>query len=184
MLPACAPQETVPTETNGQDLPAQATQAATEPAAATDGAQMDHTAYDISITEVMPDNRNLLLGHEMDWVELYNPEDLPISLEGSQTVYMNRDHICFQLQEIGNIFCSLQIRMICQEHQDVKRRRYQVISIENFAAAVQIRTGNALHQHQNFLRCHLLPPKYFIFELFRIILFIYVSVNGYHMDIL
>ena len=82
MLPACAPQETVPTETNGQDLPAQATQAATEPAAATDGAQMDQTVYDISITEVMPDNRNLLLGHEMDWVELYNPEDLPISLEG------------------------------------------------------------------------------------------------------
>ena len=61
MLPACAPQETVPTQTNGQDLPAQATQAATEPAAATDGAQMDHTVYDISITEVMPDNRNLLL---------------------------------------------------------------------------------------------------------------------------
>ena len=82
MLPACAPQETVLTETNGQDLPAQATQAATEPAAATDGAQVEHTAYDISITEVMPDNRNLLLGHEMDWVELYNPEDIPISLEG------------------------------------------------------------------------------------------------------
>lgn len=82
MLPACAPQETKPTETNAQDLPAQTTQTATEPAATTDGMQVDYAVYDISITEVMPDNRNLVLGHELDWVELYNPEDISVSLTG------------------------------------------------------------------------------------------------------
>lgn len=36
----------------------------------------------LQITEVMPDNTRLALGCEQDWVELYNPEDTPVSLEG------------------------------------------------------------------------------------------------------
>jgi len=39
-------------------------------------------AAPLVITEVMPDNRNLVLGHEQDWVELYNPEEAPVSLDG------------------------------------------------------------------------------------------------------
>ena len=37
---------------------------------------------DPRISEVMPDNRNLTLGHELDWVELYNPGDVTIDLSG------------------------------------------------------------------------------------------------------
>ena len=37
---------------------------------------------DIMISEVMPDNRNLLLGNELDWIELYNPGDMDMSLNG------------------------------------------------------------------------------------------------------
>ena len=36
----------------------------------------------LQITEVMPDNTTLVLDCEQDWVELYNPEDTPVSLEG------------------------------------------------------------------------------------------------------
>ena len=39
-------------------------------------------AAPLVITEVMPDNRNLVLGLEQDWVELYNPEETPVSLDG------------------------------------------------------------------------------------------------------
>lgn len=37
---------------------------------------------DISITEVMPDNEALWLGHDKDWVELYNPGETPVDLDG------------------------------------------------------------------------------------------------------
>lgn len=36
----------------------------------------------IIITEVMPDNEALWLGCEADWVELYNPEQMAVDLEG------------------------------------------------------------------------------------------------------
>ena len=36
----------------------------------------------LQITEVMPDNTTLVLDCEQDWVELYNPEDTPVSLDG------------------------------------------------------------------------------------------------------
>lgn len=36
----------------------------------------------LEITEVMPDNCNPVLGHEYDWVELYNPLDKAVSLDG------------------------------------------------------------------------------------------------------
>ena len=39
-------------------------------------------AAQLTISEVMPNNRNLVLGHEKDWVELYNREDVPVDLKG------------------------------------------------------------------------------------------------------
>jgi hypothetical protein len=36
----------------------------------------------ISINEVMPDNKKLVLGHELDWIELYNAEDVAVNLDG------------------------------------------------------------------------------------------------------
>ena len=40
-------------------------------------------APQVLISEVMTDNRNLILGHSCDWVELYNPGDRTVSLEGA-----------------------------------------------------------------------------------------------------
>lgn len=36
----------------------------------------------VVLSEVMPDNEKLCMGHEMDWVELHNLEDAPVSLDG------------------------------------------------------------------------------------------------------
>ena len=36
----------------------------------------------ISISELMPDNKKLCLGHELDWIELYNAEDVAVNLDG------------------------------------------------------------------------------------------------------
>ena len=36
----------------------------------------------LQISEVMPDNTALVLGCDQDWVELYNPEDTAVSLDG------------------------------------------------------------------------------------------------------
>lgn len=40
------------------------------------------TASQVVIHEVMPDNERLCMGHENDWVELYNLEDTTVSLDG------------------------------------------------------------------------------------------------------
>ena len=39
-------------------------------------------AGDVGISEVMPDNKFLTMGHGDDWVELYNQEETEVSLEG------------------------------------------------------------------------------------------------------
>lgn len=79
LLPGCgsktpAPEATVPPETT---VPATAPlPETTEPTA---------PAIDIAplvISEVMPDNTNLVLGCEQDWIELYNPEDRDVTLDG------------------------------------------------------------------------------------------------------
>ena len=49
------------------------TQGATEP---------ELTPGDLLISEVMPDNKFLAMGHENDWVELLNREETAISLDG------------------------------------------------------------------------------------------------------
>ncbi len=40
------------------------------------------TPGQVRINELMPDNRKLCLGHEFDWIELYNAEETPVSLDG------------------------------------------------------------------------------------------------------
>ena len=54
-----------------------------EPAAttATTTVQLPDAA-DVRISEVMPDNKFLTMGHENDWVELQNREDTAVSLDG------------------------------------------------------------------------------------------------------
>ena len=82
MLSACAPQAPVQTQPVQQETTVSATTPTETTEAAAAAAAVEYTVYAVAINEVMPDNRNLLLGHELDWVELYNPEDVPVSLEG------------------------------------------------------------------------------------------------------
>ena len=42
----------------------------------------DTPTHDLSITEVMPDNKDLILGGAADWIELYNREDTAVKLDG------------------------------------------------------------------------------------------------------
>ena len=44
--------------------------------------ETDPVIANIVISEVMSDNRKLTLGHEQDWVELYNPGDVSVNLSG------------------------------------------------------------------------------------------------------
>ena len=92
-LSACAqhPIETIPPTTVSPTVPttqpeptAQETEPESQPAA---------PAASLEITEVMPDNRNLVLGHELDWVELYNPEDAAVILDDyALTDDLNQPH--------------------------------------------------------------------------------------------
>ena len=63
---------TTQTATTGTTAPTETT-AATYPAV---------EAKAVGITEVMPDNRTLVLGHGYDWVELFNSEDEDVPLDG------------------------------------------------------------------------------------------------------
>ena len=66
--------------------------ACTAPAATSQSTQSQRTEsvdtidtpapFDLVLTEVMPDNRNLCLGHDLDWVEIHNREETSVSLEG------------------------------------------------------------------------------------------------------
>ncbi len=64
---------------NTPEVPADsATQEGSKPPASPPVGQ----AYDLVITEVMPDNRDLLLGSDVDWVEIYNREEIAVALDG------------------------------------------------------------------------------------------------------
>lgn len=39
-------------------------------------------AADLIISEVMPDNKKVCLGHELDWIEIFNREETEVSLDG------------------------------------------------------------------------------------------------------
>ena len=60
--------------------PGEAGAGETQPAVATTAAA--EQAADIVINEVMPDNKKVCLGHEKDWVELYNRGETAVSLDG------------------------------------------------------------------------------------------------------
>jgi len=60
----------------------QPTQADTRPADATQETDPAAEPASLVIHEVMADNRSLVLGHNQDWVELYNPEDYDVPLDG------------------------------------------------------------------------------------------------------
>ena len=66
--------EAAPVETTPPTQATEPTQEATEPVV--------EEVPAISITEVMPDNEILCLGHDRDWVELYNGEETPVELLG------------------------------------------------------------------------------------------------------
>lgn len=80
-LTACARETAVPSTQASQSEATEAAVLQTQPAP-TELAQTDVIPADIEITEVMSDNRNLTLGHEKDWVELYNPGDVSADLSG------------------------------------------------------------------------------------------------------
>ena len=83
----CACRQTQPEQGTAASTPpttegtAASTQETTQPAEQTQTASAGKTVA-LKITEVMPDNRNLVMGHEYDWVELHNPTDTAVSLDG------------------------------------------------------------------------------------------------------
>ena len=84
-LASCAQQP--PAEsTNSIASTAAATQTATTgttaPTGTTAATYPAVEAKAVGITEVMPDNRTLVLGHGYDWVELFNAEDEDVPLDG------------------------------------------------------------------------------------------------------
>jgi hypothetical protein len=54
----------------------------TEPTVSTIPTEPHPEAADISVHEIMPDNKKLCMGHENDWVELYNREEDAVVLDG------------------------------------------------------------------------------------------------------
>ena len=70
-LTACAPEAEQPAATE-----------ATFPETQQPDAQTPVLDAGVVLTEAMPDNRNLVLGHSFDWVELYNPDEVGGSLQG------------------------------------------------------------------------------------------------------
>ena len=76
MLASCA-QEPQPTGTTG---PADPT--ASPSATVTTPTEPPVTAKDIVISEVMPDNEWLCMGHDLDWIELHNREAEDVVLDG------------------------------------------------------------------------------------------------------
>ena len=73
LLAACS-QEPAP---QGTTAPA-----TTAPAVTTVPTEPPVLAKDIVISEVMPDNERLILGHMLDWIELYNREEEAVVLDG------------------------------------------------------------------------------------------------------
>lgn len=63
-----------PPEQEATEQPTPATEETVPPTTAMPG--------DVVINEVMPENRKLYLGHENDWIELYNNEEFPVDLSG------------------------------------------------------------------------------------------------------
>lgn len=78
LLPGCGTQKP-----EASSVPPENTSAAADTSPEPTG-QMEPApaAAPLAISEVMPDNTRLILGCEQDWVELYNPEDTAVNLDG------------------------------------------------------------------------------------------------------
>lgn len=63
-------------------------EATTGSTAETSPLETQPSADDVVISEAMSDNKYLVLGHALDWVELYNREETPVRLDG----YALADH--------------------------------------------------------------------------------------------
>ena len=80
LLVGCVQKTQTPTQPTTQTDPSTPTQ--TEPTVSTIPTEPHPEAADISVHEVMPDNKKLCMGHENDWVELYNREEDAVVLDG------------------------------------------------------------------------------------------------------
>ncbi len=74
LLSGCVGTPVDPTEPSGQTEP-------TDGPADPTGGNLEN-AYDVVISECMPNNKKAVLGHEFDWVELHNREDGEVTLDG------------------------------------------------------------------------------------------------------
>ena len=80
LLAGCTQKTPTPTQPTIQTDPTAPTQ--TEPTVSLVPTEPHPEAADISVHEVMPDNKKLCMGHENDWVELYNREEDAVVLDG------------------------------------------------------------------------------------------------------
>ena len=79
LVPGCGSKP--PAESTPPPQASTSADASTAPTETTEPA-VSAPAAPLEISEVMPDNTRLILGCEQDWVELHNPEDTAISLDG------------------------------------------------------------------------------------------------------
>ena len=80
LIAGCTQEMHDPTQQTTQTEPTTPTQ--TEPTVSTVPTEPHPEAADVTVHEVMPDNKKLCMGHENDWVELYNREDTEVLLDG------------------------------------------------------------------------------------------------------
>ena len=83
--PTTPPQQTEQTDPTQQtEQTDSTTQTQTDPEAtvSTEPTEPRPEPENITVHEVMPDNKKLCMGHEYDWVELYNWEDTEVLLDG------------------------------------------------------------------------------------------------------
>lgn len=78
---ACTPSENTPPESTTQTTQP-TTEEPTVPTEEPTTAPAPEPPFQVVISEVMPDNEILSLGHDQDWVELYNAENRKVSLDG------------------------------------------------------------------------------------------------------
>ena len=80
LFSACAPHSDRPNNTTENTVETSVSQSDTEPTVSTTEVTLPNAA-DVVINEVMPDNKKVVLGHENDWIELYNREDIQVTLD-------------------------------------------------------------------------------------------------------
>jgi len=84
LLPGCEPALPGETTQGTQQTEPESTKETTQQNTTenTNPGETNAPASQVLIHEIMPNNRNLVMGHELDWVELFNQEDTAVSLNG------------------------------------------------------------------------------------------------------